>query len=102
MTTMTERCTPTQNRVLVRPQEAAETSKGGIILPTSAKEKPNVGTPIACGDGCTPKFREQALNGLYEVMYPKFAGTELVLDETPYVVLREDDVLFFMRKAGDE
>ena len=81
---------PLADRVLVLPT-AAEEMVGGIIIPDTAKEKPLRGKVIAAGNGT--KDEEMVLKEGDEVLYGKYAGTELELDGTKYLIMRQSDVL---------
>jgi chaperonin GroES len=87
---------PLQDRVLIRRLEEEETTAGGIIIPDSAKEKPQEGVIVATGKG---KVREDGgisaldvKNG-DRVLFGKYAGTDVTLDGEEYVILREEDIL---------
>lgn len=88
---------PLNDRVLVQPAEdEGETMKGGIIIPDSAKEKPQEGKVIACGPGKTldsGTVRELSVKVGDKVIYSKYAGSELKINDTEYLLLREDDIL---------
>ena len=81
---------PLADRVLITPA-AAEETVGGIIIPETAKEKPLRGKVIAVGNGT--KDEEMVLKKGDEVLYGKYAGTELELDGTKYLIMRQSDVL---------
>ena len=81
---------PLADRVLVLPAQAEE-KVGGIIIPDTAKEKPQHGTVVATGDGT--KDEKMVLKDGDEVLYGKYAGTELELDGTKYLIMRQSDVL---------
>ncbi len=81
---------PLADRVLVLPA-AAEEKVGGIIIPDTAKEKPLRGTIVAAGNGT--KDEEMILKEGDNVLYGKYAGTELELDGTKYLIMRQSDVL---------
>ena len=81
---------PLADRVLVLPAQAEE-KVGGIIIPDTAKEKPQHGTVVATGDGT--KDEKMVLKEGDEVLYGKYAGTELELDGTKYLIMRQSDVL---------
>ncbi|MBM4177786.1 MAG: co-chaperone GroES [Ignavibacteria bacterium] len=87
--------TPLHDRVLVKPAEAEEVTKGGIIIPDTAKEKPMQGTIVAAGSG------KQLDNGTVtpmqvkigdKVLYGKYAGTEISIDGEDYLIMREADI----------
>ena len=81
---------PLADRVLVLPT-AAEEKVGGIIIPDTAKEKPLRGRIVAAGNGT--KDEQMVLKEGDEVLYGKYAGTELELDSTKYLIMRQSDVL---------
>ena len=82
---------PLADRVLIKPAAAEEKTLGGIIIPDSAKEKPLKGEVIAVGNGT--KDEEIILKPGDQVLYGKYAGTELDLDGTKYLIMRQSDVL---------
>lgn len=87
---------PLQDRILVKRVEEKETKKGGIIIPDTAKEKPQEGKVIAVGSG---KISEDGKKQPLEVkkgdkvLFGKYAGTEVNIDDEEYLILREEDVL---------
>jgi chaperonin GroES len=82
---------PLADRVLVKPADAEEKTASGIIIPDSAKEKPLKGEVIATGKGT--KDEEMVLKEGDKVLYGKYAGTEIELDETKYLIMRQSDIL---------
>jgi len=87
---------PLGNRVIVEPSEAEEVTAGGIVLPDTAKEKPQKGTVLAAGPG------ERDDDGDYialdvkvgdVVLYAKYSGTEIKVDGKKLLILRESDIL---------
>ena len=82
---------PLADRVLILPAPVEEKTIGGIIIPDSAKEKPLRGEVIAVGNGT--KDEEMILKAGDQVLYGKYAGTELELDGTKYLIMRQSDVL---------
>jgi len=87
---------PTEDRVLIEPSEAEETTAGGIILPDAAKEKPQRGKVIAAGPGKLLKSGKRGEMNVKvgdEVIYGKYSGTEIEFGTDKYVVTRESDVL---------
>ena len=82
---------PLADSVLVRPAAAEEKTVGGIIIPDSAKEKPLRGEVLAVGNGT--KEEEMVLKAGDQVLYGKYAGTELELDGEKYLIMRQSDVL---------
>jgi len=92
---------PLDDRVLVKRGEAEEKTAGGIVLPDTAKEKPQRGKVIAAGLG---KLLESGKRGDMsvkvgdEVYYGKYAGTEIKIEGEEYVILKESDVLAIIEK----
>jgi chaperonin GroES len=87
---------PLDDRVLVKQSSAEETTKGGIVLPDTAKEKPQRGKVIATGPGKLLDSGDRGKMGVKkgdEVFYAKYAGTEIKIDGEDYVILRESDLL---------
>ena len=88
---------PLNDRVIVKPKDAIEKSKGGVILPdTASKEKPIEGTVIAVGPGKTNDAGARVpmeVKADQKVIFSKYAGTEIKMDEENYLILREDDIL---------
>ena len=82
---------PLADRVLIQPAAAEEKAIGGIIIPDSAKEKPLKGKVLAVGTGT--KDEQMVLKAGDEVLYGKYAGTELELDGEKYLIMRQSDVL---------
>ena len=92
---------PTEDRVLVDPLEADEKTTGGIILPDSAREKPQRGEVIAAGPGKlldSGKRGEMSVSVGDEVFYGKYSGTEIEIGMETYVVLKESDILAIVDK----
>ena len=82
---------PLHDRVLVRRIEAEEKTLGGILIPDTAKEKPQKGTVVAVGNGT--KDHTMTVKVGDTVLYGKYAGTELKLEGKDYLIMREDDIL---------
>ena len=82
---------PLKDRVLVEPKEAEEKTASGIIIPESAKEKPQKGVVVAVGEG--KKDEPISVKEGDHVIYGKFAGTEITIDDKDYLIMREDDIL---------
>jgi chaperonin GroES len=86
---------PLADRVIVKPSEAEEKTKGGIILPDTAKEKPIEGTIVAVGpgkvgdDGKTVKPEVKVGD---KVLYGKYSGTEVTVEGEEYLIMRESDI----------
>lgn len=86
---------PLGDRVVVKPMAAEEKTKGGIILPDTAKEKPIEGTIVAVGPGrVTDEGKEikMSLNEGDKVLYGKYSGTEVNIDGQEYLIMRESDI----------
>lgn len=83
--------TPLHDRVIVKPAAAEEKTAGGIIIPDTAKEKPQKGTVVAVGNG--KKDHQMTVKVGDTVLYGKYAGTDLKLDGKDYLIMREDDIL---------
>lgn len=83
--------TPLHDRVIVKPAAAEETTKGGIIIPDTAKEKPQRGTVIAAGPG--KKDEPVTVKTGDTVLYGKYAGTEISLNGEDFLIMRESDIL---------
>jgi chaperonin GroES len=81
---------PLADRVLVRPADAEEKSKGGIIIPDTAKEKPMKGQVIAVGIG--KKDEPMTVKAGDTVLYGKYAGTEITIENDEYLIMRESDI----------
>ena len=86
---------PLADRVLVLPAQEEE-KVGGIIIPDTAKEKPQHGTIVAAGNGT--KDEEMILKEGDEVLYGKYSGTELEVEGTKYLIMRQSDVLAVVQK----
>jgi chaperonin GroES len=86
---------PLADRVIVKPKEAEETTKGGIILPDTAKEKPIEGKIVAVGSGkVTEEGKVINLNVKVgdTVLYGKYSGTEINVEGDEYLIMRESDI----------
>ena len=87
---------PLYDRIVVRRKEAKETMRGGIIIPDTAKEKPQEAEVIAVGEG---KFNEEGKRMKLDVkkgdtvLIGKYSGTDIKIEDTEYTILREDEVL---------
>ena len=82
---------PLADRVLIEPTAAEKKTLSGIIIPDTAKEKPLRGTVLAVGQGT--KDDPMILKAGDEVLYGKYAGTEIELEGTKYLIMRQSDVL---------
>lgn len=83
--------TPLHDRVIVKPAAAEEKTAGGIIIPDTAKEKPQRGIIIAAGPG--KKDEPMSVKNGDTVLYGKYAGTEISLEGEDYLIMRESDIL---------
>jgi chaperonin GroES len=87
---------PLGDRVLVRPQEEEEQVKGGIIIPDTAKEKPQRGEVVAVGDGKLDDSGNRIALSVSSgdvVLYGKYSGTEVRLDDEDHLIMSESDIL---------
>lgn len=82
---------PLSDRVLVQPNPAEEKTAGGLIIPDTAKEKPLAGKVIAVGPG-TSEVKMEVKEG-DQVLYGKYAGTEVTVDGKEYIIMRQSDIL---------
>ncbi|MCS6789909.1 MAG: co-chaperone GroES [Bacteroidia bacterium] len=81
---------PLADRVVVEPAPAEEKTAGGIIIPDTAREKPQKGTVVAVGTG--KKDEPLTVKVGDKVLYGKYAGTELTIDGKEYLIMRESDI----------
>ncbi|MCX8073517.1 MAG: co-chaperone GroES [Candidatus Binatia bacterium] len=87
---------PLQDRVLVERIEEEEKTKGGIIIPDTAREKPQQGKVIAVGPGRLDEKGNRMPLGVKagdRVLFGKYAGSEVEIDDKQYLIMREDDIL---------
>ena len=87
---------PLQDRIIVKRIDEEETSKGGIIIPDTAKEKPQEGKVVAVGKGKIRddgKLQKLDVKRGDRVLFGKFAGTEVTLEDEEHLIIHEDDVL---------
>jgi chaperonin GroES len=95
--------TPLHDRILVRRIEEAETTRGGIILPDSAKEKPQEGEVISAGKGKVNeegKVRPLDVKEGDRILFGKYSGTEIKLDGEDFIIMREEEVLGIITGAA--
>lgn len=87
--------TPLADRVVVRPQAAEEKTSGGLIIPDTAKEKPQKGIVVAVGPGKVENGTkiDMTVNDGDVVLYGKYAGTEVTIDGEDVLIMRESDIL---------
>jgi len=83
--------TPLHDRVIVKPAPAEEKTSSGLIIPDTAKEKPQRGTVVAAGPG--KKDEPVTVKEGDTVLYGKYAGTEIQIDGADYLIMRESDIL---------
>jgi len=92
---------PLDDRVLVKQSKAEETTAGGIVLPDTAKEKPQRGKVVAIGPGKLLESGERGSMSVKkgdQIFYGKYAGTEIKIDGEDFVILKESDVLAIIEK----
>jgi chaperonin GroES len=92
---------PLDDRIVIKQSEAEEKTAGGIILPDTAKEKPQIGKVVATGPGKLlddGKRANMSLKKNDEVIYAKYVGSDIEIDGDKYVILRESDVLGIVEK----
>jgi chaperonin GroES len=82
---------PLADRVLVEPAAAEQKTAGGIIIPDTAKEKPQKGTVVAVGNG--KKDEPMTVKVGDKVLYGKYSGSEITVDGADYLIMRESDIL---------
>ena len=85
---------PINDRVVIKPAPAEEMTKGGIIIPDTAKEKPQRGEVVAVGPGKDGNLMTVQVGDI--VLYGKYAGQELNYNGEDYLIMREDDVLVIL------
>jgi chaperonin GroES len=87
---------PLEDRIVVEPLEAEEKTKGGIVLPDSAKEKPQKAKVIAVGPGRVTDDGKRIAPSVKKgdtVVFAKYGGSEVEVDDKEYIILRESDIL---------
>jgi chaperonin GroES len=92
---------PLQDRVIVKRIEEEETSKGGIIIPDSAKEKPQEGRVVAVGKGKVDEHGKTTPMDVKvndRVLFGKYSGTEINIDDEEHLIMREEDILGVVEK----
>jgi chaperonin GroES len=92
---VTVNITPLHDRVLVRRLEEKETAKGGIVIPDTAKEKPQKGEVIALGAGKVEKGHRVPLDVKVgdRILFGKYTGNDIIIDDQEYLILREEEIL---------
>ena len=91
---------PLGDRVLIKPMEAKEVKKGGIIIPDTAKEKPQEGKVVAVGKGKATedgKVLPVEVKPGDRVLYGKYSGTEIKIDDMDHVIMSQDDILGILK-----
>jgi len=92
---------PLDDRIVIKQSEAEEKTAGGIILPDTAKEKPQIGKIVAAGPGKlldNGKRAQMSVKKKDKVIYAKYLGNEIEIDGEKYVILRESDILGIVEK----
>ena len=92
--------TPLGDRVLVKPLEAEAKTRGGIILPDTAKEKPHEGKVVAVGKGRVSeegKLQPLEVKAGDKVLYGKYSGTEIKVDGEDHLIVKEEDILAIIK-----
>jgi len=100
---MATKFTPLHDRILVRRVEEAETTRGGIILPDTAKEKPQEGEVVSAGKGKINedgKVRPLDVKEGDRILFGKYSGNEIKLDGEDYIIMREEEVLGIITGAA--
>ena len=93
---MATKFTPLHDRILVRRVEEADTTRGGIIIPDSAKDKPQEGEVISAGKGKISeegKVRPLDVKAGDRILFGKYSGTEIKIDGEDFIIMREEEVL---------
>ena len=102
---MATKFTPLHDRILVRRIEEGETTRGGIIIPDSAKEKPQEGEVVSAGKGKISedgKVRPLDVKDGDRILFGKYSGTEIKLDGEDFIIMREEEVLGILTGAAEE
>ncbi len=92
---------PLKDRVLIKYSEEPEKSAGGLFIPDTAKEKPQKGEIVAVGSGKITddgKVQKMEVKVGDIVLFEKYSGSKINIDETEYLILREDDILGIVQK----
>jgi chaperonin GroES len=99
---MATKLTPLHDRILVRRLEEAETTRGGLIIPDTAKDKPQEGEVVSAGKGKISeegKVRPLDVKAGDRILFGKYAGTEVKLDGEEFLIMREEEVLGIIEEA---
>jgi len=100
---MATKFTPLHDRILVRRVDEANTTRGGIIIPDSAKDKPQEGEVVSAGKGKINeegKVRPLDVKEGDRILFGKYSGTEIKIDGEDFVIMREEEVLGVLTGAG--
>ncbi len=100
---MANKFTPLHDRILVRRVEEADTTRGGIIIPDSAKDKPQEGEVISAGKGKINeegKIRPLDVKEGDRILFGKYSGTEIKIDGEDFIIMREEEVLGVLTGAA--
>ena len=100
---MATKLTPLHDRILIKRIEEGETVRGGIIIPDTAKEKPQEGEVIAVGKGKISeegKVRPLDVKAGDRILFGKYAGTEIKIDGEEFLIMREEEVLGILSGAA--
>lgn len=100
---MATKFTPLHDRILVRRVEESETTRGGIIIPDSAKDKPQEGEVISVGRGKSNdegKVFPLAVKAGDRILFGKYSGTEIKIDGEDFIIMREEEVLGILAHSG--
>lgn len=92
---------PLQDRIIVKRLEGEDTTKGGIIIPDSAQEKPSEGLVVAVGKGKVLENGKQIPLDVKKndrILFGKYSGTDITIEGEEYLIMREDDVLGVIQK----
>jgi len=99
---MATKFTPLHDRILVRRVEEAETTRGGLIIPDSAKDKPQEGEVISVGKGKINeegKVRPLDVKDGDRILFGKYSGTEIKIDGEDFLIMREEEVLGILESS---
>src|SRR3984885_7032379 len=100
---MATKFTPLHDRILVRRIEEAGTTRGGIIIPDTAKDKPQEGEVVSAGKGKSNdegKVHPLEVKEGDRILFGKYSGTEIKVDDNDYLILREDEILGILAVSG--
>jgi chaperonin GroES len=98
---MTMKLRPLDDGVVIKPSEAEEKTSGGIYLPDTAKQKPQIGKVVAVGPGKILENGKRSPMNIKkndEVVFPRYIGSDVEIDGVKYVILKESDILGIVEK----